>query len=58
MDYRERMRSLREDNDLTQAEVAKIIDKLFYFTPKGMYVSNFILSRMIGEDLVIPGSNS
>ena len=27
MDYRERMRSLREDNDLTQAEVAKIIDK-------------------------------
>ena len=27
MDYRERMRSLREDNDLTQAEVAKVIDK-------------------------------
>ena len=27
MDYRERMRNLREDNDLTQAEVAKIIDK-------------------------------
>ena len=27
MDYRERMRSLREDNDLTQAEVPKIIDK-------------------------------
>ena len=27
MDYRERMRSLREDNDLTQAEVARIIDK-------------------------------
>ena len=27
MDYRERMRSLWEDNDLTQAEVAKIIDK-------------------------------
>lgn len=27
MDYRERMRSLREDNDLTQAEIAKIIDK-------------------------------
>lgn len=27
LDYRERMRSLREDNDLTQAEVAKIIDK-------------------------------
>ena len=27
MDYRECMRSLREDNDLTQAEVAKIIDK-------------------------------
>lgn len=30
----------------------------FAFTPKGMYVSNYILSRMIGEDLVIPGSNS
>lgn len=30
----------------------------YAFTPKGMYVSNFILSRMIGEDLVIPGSNS
>lgn len=27
LDYRERMRNLREDNDLTQAEVAKIIDK-------------------------------
>ena len=27
LDYRERMRSLREDNDLTQAEIAKIIDK-------------------------------
>jgi len=30
----------------------------YAFTPKGMYVSNYILSRMIGEDLVIPGSNS
>lgn len=27
MDYRLRMRSLREDNDLTQREVAKIINK-------------------------------
>lgn len=27
MDYRERMRGLREDNDLTQSEVAKIINK-------------------------------
>lgn len=27
MDYRERMRALREDNDLTQVEVAKIINK-------------------------------
>ena len=27
MDYRERMRSLREDNDLTQEQVAKIINK-------------------------------
>ena len=27
LDSRERMRSLREVNDLTQAEVAKIIDK-------------------------------
>ena len=27
MNYRERMRELREDNDLTQAEVAKIIHK-------------------------------
>ena len=30
----------------------------YAFTPEGMYVSNYILSRMIGEDLVIPGSNS
>lgn len=27
MDYREIMRSLREDNDLTQAQIAKIINK-------------------------------
>ena len=27
MDYRIRMRALREDNDLTQREVAKIINK-------------------------------
>lgn len=27
MDYRERMRALREDNDLTQLQVAKIISK-------------------------------
>ena len=27
MDYRERMRALREDKDLTQAQVAKIINK-------------------------------
>lgn len=27
MNYRERMRELREDNDLTQSEVAKIINK-------------------------------
>ena len=27
MDYRERMRGLREDRDLTQAQVAKIINK-------------------------------
>ena len=27
MDYRERMRALREDKDLTQVEVAKIINK-------------------------------
>ena len=27
MEYRERMRALREDNDLTQAEVAKVINK-------------------------------
>lgn len=30
----------------------------YAFTPKGMYVSNYILSRMVGEELVIPGSNS
>jgi len=27
MNYRERMRGLREDNDLTQMQVAKIINK-------------------------------
>ncbi len=27
MDYRERMRSLREDHDLTQTQVGKIINK-------------------------------
>ena len=27
MNYRERMRALREDNDITQAQVAKIINK-------------------------------
>lgn len=27
MNYRERMRELREDNDLTQLQVAKIINK-------------------------------
>ncbi len=27
MDYRERMKALREDNDLTQSQVAKIINK-------------------------------
>lgn len=27
MNYRERMRSLREDNDLTQLQIAKIINK-------------------------------
>lgn len=27
MNYRERMRSLREDSDLTQAEVAKLLQK-------------------------------
>ncbi len=30
----------------------------YAFSPQGMYVSNYILSRVIGEDLVIPGSNS
>ena len=28
MDYRQRMRSLREDHDLSQAEVGKLINKL------------------------------
>ena len=27
MNYRERMRALREDNDLTQREIAKVINK-------------------------------
>ncbi len=27
MDYRERLRSVREDRDLTQAEVGKVINK-------------------------------
>ena len=27
MDYRERMRELREDNDLTQAQIAKVLSK-------------------------------
>ena len=27
MNYRERMRELREDNDLTQSQIAKIINK-------------------------------
>ncbi len=27
MDYRERMRELREDNDLTQAQMAKVLSK-------------------------------
>lgn len=27
MNYRERMRELREDNDLTQSQVAKVINK-------------------------------
>ena len=30
----------------------------YAFTPEGMYVSNYILSRIVGEELVIPGSNS
>lgn len=27
LDYRERMRELREDNDLTQAQIAKVLSK-------------------------------
>lgn len=27
MNYRERMRALREDNDITQAQIAKVINK-------------------------------
>ena len=27
MDYRERMRALREDNDLSQAELGKVLNK-------------------------------
>ena len=27
MDYRERMRNLREDNDLTQAELGRLLNK-------------------------------
>ena len=27
MDYRERLRSIREDRDLTQAEIGKLLDK-------------------------------
>ncbi len=27
MNYRERMRALREDNDITQAQIAKLINK-------------------------------
>ena len=27
MNYRERMRELREDNDLTQSQIAKVINK-------------------------------
>lgn len=27
MDYRERLRNLREDNDLTQAQIGKILNK-------------------------------
>ena len=30
----------------------------YAFTAKGMYVSNYILSRLVGNDLIIPGSNS
>lgn len=30
----------------------------YAFTPEGMYVSNYILSRIVGGDLIIPGSNS
>ncbi len=32
--------------------------KGYAFTPEGMYVSNFILSRIVDFDLVIPGSDS
>ncbi len=30
----------------------------YAFTTDGMYVSNYILSRLVGNDLIIPGSNS
>jgi len=32
--------------------------KGYAFTPEGMYVSNYILSRIVDFDLVIPGSDS